>query len=112
MELRSARIDGVHVEGSEIRDLRLERTSVYGGTGGLVDYCDWSDTRFYEGGFSDCSFESGEFDDCRFERATLKGVKFRGCDFRDVEMSDCDIDGLEIDGVDVKDAIEEYRKHR
>lgn len=106
------RMTGLHLYNTRLSNIRFERVEVYGGLGGLVDWCDWSSTRFYHDDFDRCAFDYCEFTYSRFERAEFRSVTFRYCDFSRVELEGCDISGMTIDGIDVEDAVEFYKNNR
>jgi DNA-binding transcriptional MerR regulator len=59
-------------------------------------------SKFYEGGFENSDFRYNRFHGCTFYKAILKDCAF----------TDCDLDGMTIDGVNVKEAIDLYRKSK
>jgi uncharacterized protein YjbI with pentapeptide repeats len=57
-------------------------------------------SKFYESGFHNSDFRYSEFDGSAFHKVSLKNCT----------LTDCDLDGMTIDGVDVKEAIDLFKR--
>jgi len=109
--LENCDLRDLHLRNCEVRDLRFENLTISGGLGGLMDWCEWKDTRFYQDDFDDPRFERCEFKSGRFYSCDFTSMRFEYCDLRYCRFEDCDFHGTTIDGVNVEEAIEFYKQH-
>lgn len=91
-----------------------------------ADRLDWYDGKMTNWRITDCNFGAALvydswmgnskfidtcLDDSNFIHACLARSVFMGGSFADCKIENCDISGMTIDGIDVKEALEFYKKH-
>jgi uncharacterized protein YjbI with pentapeptide repeats len=110
--LQNCELRNLTASNSRTWDTSFRRVTFSGGGTSDLDACTWYRTRFYNNDFDGVYFDWCDFSNGRLSRCDLSSMRFEDCDFRYCRMDGCDISGLTIDGVNVKEAIEFYKKKR
>ena len=73
--------------------------------------CNFGDVLVYDSWMGNSKFIDTCLDNSNFIQACLARSVFMGGSFADCKIENCDISGMTIDGIDVKEALEFYKKH-
>lgn len=73
--------------------------------------CNFGDVLVYDSWMGNSKFIDTCLDNSNFIHACLARSVFMGGSFADCKVENCDISGMTIDGIDVKEALEFYKKH-
>lgn len=108
---RFALLDG-SMDGVSFRFFGTDKLDWYDGkmTNWRVTDCDFSNALFYDTWLGNSKFAETGMDNSDFRYVLFTGSTFSGGGFANCKIENCDISGMTIDGINVKDALEFYKK--
>ena len=109
---RFALLDG-SMDDVSFRFFGADRLDWYDGkmTNWRITDCNFGAALVYDSWMGNSKFIDTCLDDSNFIHACLARSVFMGGSFADCKIENCDISGMTIDGIDVKEALEFYKKH-
>ena len=108
---RFALLDG-SMDGVSFRFFGTDRMDWYDGkmTNWRITDCDFSNALLYDTWLGNSKFTDTRIDNSDFRYVWFTGSTFSGGGFTNCKIENCDISGMTIDGINVKEALEFYKK--
>jgi DNA-binding transcriptional MerR regulator len=108
---RFALLDG-SMDGISFRFFGTDKIDWYDGkmTNWRITDCDFGGTLVYDSWMGNSKFIDTSIDDSDFRYVGFTRSVFSGGWFVDCKIENCDISGMTIDGIDVKEALEYFKK--
>ncbi|MDF2542447.1 MAG: transcriptional regulator, MerR family [Herbinix sp.] len=108
---RFALLDG-SMDGVSFRFFGVDQLDFYDGkmTNWRINDCDFSGAIIYDTWLGNSKIYDSSLDNSDFRYANFTGSTFYGGNLKNCQINQCDIQGLTIDGINVKEALEFYKK--